>query len=140
MTSGVRMVIHLVVVVSLPLLLIGCLYGPRDPTYFLFADNRSPDRVLIRLVWIANESEGIADPVHQALPSQTTWLIEPRTGYGPDAVEIMTPECAVVMRIEPVGASGSIVIDGVHQPKLEPEVLAPSQIAETTVAPECPDR
>ena len=140
MTSGTRMLIHLVVVVSLPLLLIGCLYGPRDPTYFLFADNRSADRVLIRLVWIANESEGIADSVQQALPSQVTWLMEPQTGYGPDAVEILTPDCAVVARIEPAGSSGSIVVDGVHQPMLRANATPPSQISESAVTSECPDR
>jgi hypothetical protein len=139
MTVGVQRS-HLVLLALLPLLLMGCFVGPGDPTYYLFANNRSADAALIRLVWIANKSEGIADPVYRAAPNHATWLIEPRTGNGPDAVELITPACQVVVRLEPIGTSGAISLDGVHRPVLEAAASPPDYVSMPIETQQCPDR
>jgi hypothetical protein len=113
--------VRLAVTVASMSLLIGCAPLPGDPAYYLFADNSTSSPLIARLVYEGNMADGISDPEYRLAALQTTWLVTMRSGYGPDAIEILDIECHVLGRLEAAKdlAGRLVVVPGVGETRTE---------------------
>lgn len=135
MTYLVAMMVLVVAFVS------ACGHRPSDPGTYLYFINSSGADVLVRVVWTQNGMDGIPDLVLRAPADRGVWIDEPRTGRGPDAIEILDEYCMIVssLRLAERSPTGGVVLDGAMQLVLT-QASPPPGMGAGEASPNCPNR